>query len=53
MPLLFRTKTILMPKLKESLRSVLPITAIVFLLCFTVIPVPNDLLMAFLVGASC
>ena len=49
--MLFRTKTILMPKLKESLRSVLPITAIVFLLCFTVIPVPNDLLMAFLVGA--
>ncbi len=49
--MLFRTKTILMPKLRESLRSVLPITAIVFLLCFTVIPVPNDLLMAFLVGA--
>ncbi len=49
--MLFRTKTILMPKLKESLRSVLPITVIVFLLCFSVISVPNDLLMAFLVGA--
>lgn len=44
-------KTILLEKLKESLSSVLPITVIVFLLCFTIIPVPNDILMAFVVGA--
>ena len=39
-----------MQKVKESLSSVLPITAIVFLLCFTVIPVPTDLLMTFVIG---
>ena len=47
----FHSKTILMEKLKESLSSVLPITGIVFLLCFTIIPVPNDILMAFVIGA--
>ena len=36
-------KTILYEKLKESLSSVLPITAIVFVLCFTVVPVPKRL----------
>lgn len=45
------SKSILKQKLKESLDSVLPITAIVFVLCFSVISVPTDLLMAFLVGA--
>ena len=39
-----------MQKVKESLSSVLPITAIVFLLCFTIIPVPTDLLMTFVIG---
>lgn len=47
----FGNKSILKTKLKESLDSVLPITAIVFVLCFSVISVPTDLLMAFLVGA--
>ncbi len=46
-----KDKTVLKQKLKESLASVLPITAIVFLLCFFVIPVPTDILMAFVVGA--
>ena len=46
-----KSRTILLEKLKESLASVLPITGIVFLLCFTVVPVPTDILMAFVVGA--
>lgn len=44
-------KTILYEKLKESLASVLPITAIVFVLCFTVVPVPTDILISFILGA--
>lgn len=44
-------RTILIEKLKESLSCVLPITAIVFVLCFTVVPVPTDILMAFVMGA--
>lgn len=44
-------RTVLKEKLNESIFSVLPITAIVFLLCFTVISVPTDLLMAFALGA--
>ncbi len=44
-------KTILFEKLKESLASVLPITAIVFVLCFTVVPVPTDILISFILGA--
>ena len=36
--------------MRESLTSVLPITAIVLLLCFTVTPVSNNAMMAFLVG---
>lgn len=48
---MFRNRTILIEKLKESLASVLPITGIVFLLCFSVVPVPTDILMAFIVGA--
>lgn len=51
MRLIFRTRTILLAKVKESLDSVLPITAIVFILCFSVISVPTDILMAFVVGA--
>ena len=39
-------------KIPEALTSVLPITAIVFLLCVTVAPVSNNILMMFLVGAA-
>ena len=46
-----RNSSVLMQKLKESLSSVLPITVIVFLLCFSVISVPTDILMAFVLGA--
>ncbi len=50
-PALRKNRTILLEKLKESLASVLPVTGIVFLLCFTVVPVPTDILLAFVVGA--
>ena len=46
-----QTRTILNEKVKEALASVLPITAIVLVLCFTVAPVPTEVLLAFLVGA--
>ncbi len=49
--MLKQNKTILTEKLRESLASVLPITGVVFLLCFTVVPVPNDILMSFVIGA--
>ncbi len=45
------TRTILGEKSKEALRSVLPITLIVLLLCFTIAPVPAQLLLSFLIGA--
>lgn len=51
LPLLKQNRTILSEKLKESLSSVLPVTGIVFLLCFTISPVPNGLLMGFVLGA--
>ena len=46
-----QTRTILNEKVKEALASVLPITAIVLVLCFTISPVPTEVLLAFLVGA--
>ncbi len=49
--MLLHNRTVLFEKLKESLMSVLPITGIVFILCFSIIPVPNDILMAFVIGA--
>jgi len=45
------SRTILKEKMKESLSSALPITLIVFILCFSVAPVPNGIMMAFVVGA--
>ena len=44
-------RTILIEKLKESLSSVLPVTLIIFVLCFTIAPVPNGIMMAFVLGA--
>ena len=46
-----QTRTILNEKVKEALASVLLITAIVLVLCFTISPVPTEVLLAFLVGA--
>lgn len=48
---LWRNQTVLKEKVREALASVLPITAIVLLLCFTIAPVSNTTLLAFLIGA--
>lgn len=37
-----QTKTILGEKVREALASVVPITLIVLILCFTAAPVPTD-----------
>ncbi len=47
----FLNKTNLSEKIKESLASVLPVTAIVLILLATFIPVPPAMLLAFIVGA--
>ncbi|MFR1518941.1 MAG: DUF1538 domain-containing protein [Clostridia bacterium] len=39
-------------KIKEAFTSVIPITAIVLLLCFTISPIPSSLLLAFILGAA-
>ena len=46
-----QTRTILGEKVREALASVLPITLIVLVLCFTAAPVPTHVLLAFLLGA--
>ena len=46
-----RQKMILQEKIQESLTSVLPITGIVLVLCFSVAPIPSSTLMAFVIGA--
>ena len=46
-----RHQTLLHDKFQESIASVLPITIIVLLLCFTVAPIPNNMLVSFLMGA--
>ena len=38
-------------KFNETLKAVLPILAIVLILCFTIVPIPPSILMAFLIGA--
>ena len=43
-------RTILVEKIKESLSSVLPVTAIVFLLLITVAPVNASILISFIIG---
>ncbi len=48
---LSRNRTILMEKIKESLKAVMPVTCIVLLLCFSIAPVSNSTLMGFILGA--
>ncbi len=43
---------LLREKFREALSSVLPITLIVMALCFTISPIPNNMLMSFLTGAA-
>lgn len=49
--LLKKNRTILLEKIKESLAAVAPVTVVVLILCFTVAPVSNNLMMAFVLGA--
>lgn len=44
-------KLILHEKVAEALSSVLPVTLIVLVLCFTVTPVPSGMMLSFLLGA--
>ncbi len=46
-----RDKTILLDMIKQSFGSVLPITAIILLLSFTICPVDSGIFLAFVVGA--
>lgn len=39
-------------KLKEAATSVIPITAIVLILCFTITPISNSMLVSFSFGAA-
>lgn len=48
---LARDKTIISQKVKEAFSSVLPITAIVLALCFTVAPIDSGMFLSFIVGA--
>lgn len=48
---MLKNRDYFMEKTGEALRSVLPITLIVLLLCFTISPMKVDALMAFLLGA--
>lgn len=43
--------TILWPKISESLSSVLPVTGIVLFLFCTIVPVPAEMFLAFIIGA--
>lgn len=45
------TRTIISEKVKEAFSSIFPITLIVFILCVTVVPLENGLLLAFVLGA--
>lgn len=47
-----RHHNLLQDKFKEALASVLPITLIVMVLCFTISPIPNNMLVSFLTGAA-
>lgn len=46
-----KNRTILKEKTLEALMSVVPITAIVLVLCFTLTPVPAGMFLAFIIGA--
>lgn len=46
----FSHHTVLSQKLGEALKSVLPVAAILFLLCFSIVPVPNSILLCFIIG---
>ena len=45
------SKTAIVEKMQESLRSTLPIILIVAVLCLTIAPLQPDLLLSFLIGS--
>lgn len=47
-----KVRAILSDNLKEAMASVLPITLIVIILCFTITPIPTGDLLAFLIGST-
>ena len=50
---LSQDKTIISQKVKEAFSSVLPITVIVLILCFTIVPLDSGMFLAFILGALC
>ncbi len=48
---MFTIPSVFKEKLTETLKAVLPILAIVLLLCFSIAPIPPSILMTFLIGA--
>ena len=47
----FAERTILASKTLESVKSVMPVTLTVFILCFFILPVDTDVLLFFIIGA--
>lgn len=47
---LYKDKSALSEKMKESAASTLPLIIVVFLLCLTVVPIPTDLMLCFIIG---
>ena len=45
------SRNLLNDKMREAIASVLPITLIVLVLCFTITPIPNSMLVSFAFGA--
>ena len=45
------SRNLLNDKMREAIASVLPITLIVLMLCFTITPIPNSMLVSFAFGA--
>ncbi len=50
---LYQDRTIISQKVKESFSSVLPITIIVLILSFTIVPLESGMFLAFILGALC
>lgn len=48
---LYQDRTIISQKVNEAFSSVLPITVIVLILCFTIVPLESGLFLAFILGA--
>ena len=45
-----KSKVAILEKLKESVKSVLPIFFVVMVICFTFLPMNNDLMLCFIIG---